>query len=308
MEKKPLLSIIVPIYKVEPYLKKNIESILEQEFSDFELILVNDGSPDRCGDICDTYALTDPRIKVIHKENGGVSSARNVALDIVQGQYLSFIDGDDYISKDFYKANIRYLQEHPDIDMVITKIAFEDEKSGVKTTYPHNLSSCTKQGGESISDFLWSKYFLSLFSGIYKSSVWENIRFPLGMVYEDSYTVPLLVENLNKISITGIGTYFYLKREGSITSSRDSNKMKDAMKVAFFTLDYLKKYPSSYIYNHRLLGYMTLLWRNKSLLSKAEYKQLMKQLKTYPLDRKPILFSSRSSIKEKVFSFLIAFL
>lgn len=304
MGKKPLLSIIVPIYKVERYLKKCIDSILEQDFSDFELILVDDGSPDKCGAICDEYAQLDSRIQVIHKSNGGVSSARNAALDIVQGKYISFIDSDDYISTDFYEANIRHLQEHPDIDMVVATIAIEEEKSGAKRPYLNNLTSCTKQGKESINDFLWSKYFLLLQSGVYRSSAWHNIRFPLGMVYEDSYVLPSLAENLTKISISGIGTYFYLKREGSITSSRDAKKMKDAMKVAFVTLDYLKQYPKSHIYNHRLLGYISLLLKNRSLLTKREYTSLMEQLRTYPLDRKSILFSNSTGWKEKAFSLI----
>ena len=97
MNKNPILSIIVPVYKVEPYLEKCIKSIIGQDFEDFELILVDDGSPDRCGAVCDDYALKDNRIKVIHKENGGLSSARNTGIEAAKGSFLSFIDSDDYV-------------------------------------------------------------------------------------------------------------------------------------------------------------------------------------------------------------------
>lgn len=105
---KPEISIIVPIYNVEKYLPKCIESILSQTFTNFELILVNDGSKDRSGIICDEYASKDNRIKVIHKENGGVSSARNSGVDLASGKYIGFVDPDDYIKKDMYER-LHYL-------------------------------------------------------------------------------------------------------------------------------------------------------------------------------------------------------
>ena len=99
----PKVSIIVPVYKVGPYLAKCIDSILSQTLTDFELILVDDGSPDSCGEICDGYAKKDERIKVIHKQNGGLSSARNAGLDIAKGEYIGFVDSDDYIEHDMYE-------------------------------------------------------------------------------------------------------------------------------------------------------------------------------------------------------------
>ena len=99
----PKISIIVPVYKVEKYIHKCIDSILAQTFTDFELILVDDGSPDNCGKICDEYAKEDSRIVVIHKDNGGVSDARNIGISRANGEYIGFVDSDDYIDKDMYK-------------------------------------------------------------------------------------------------------------------------------------------------------------------------------------------------------------
>ena len=107
----PELSVIVPIYKAEKYIRKCIDSILTQSFRDYELILVDDGSPDNCGVICDEYAAKDDRIKVIHKRNGGVSEARNVGLDIAGGAYISFIDPDDWVEPDLFYETIRFCEK-----------------------------------------------------------------------------------------------------------------------------------------------------------------------------------------------------
>ncbi len=302
MTKEPLLSIIVPVYKVEPYLGKCIQSILDQDFDDFELILVDDGSPDRCGAICDEYARKDSRIRVIHKENGGLSSARNAGLDVVRGTFVSFVDSDDYLSSDFYKANITYLQEHSEVDMIVMPIVLVEEKRDTETIFSGNLKPCMIKGQEEVIDFLWSGHFLLLQSAIYRTSLWKEIRFPLGMVHEDSYILPDLAERVDQIKVSNVGIHYYLKREGAITSTRDLKKMRDMMKVAFYGLDYLKQYSSSYIYNHRLLGFIYLLWRNKSLLPREEYQTYRQRLSSYPLNRKAIFQSSHAGWKEKIFA------
>lgn len=106
------VSVIVPIYNVEPYLKRAVDSIIDQTYSRLEIILVDDGSPDSCGKICDDYAKKDNRIKVIHKANGGLSDARNAGLDIATGDYIAFVDSDDYIAEDFVKTLLAELEKH----------------------------------------------------------------------------------------------------------------------------------------------------------------------------------------------------
>ena len=113
----PRLSIIVPVYKVEKYIHKCVDSILNQTFTDFELILVDDGSPDNCGRICDEYAEKDSRVRVIHKENGGLSDARNYGIDAAEGSILGFVDSDDMIDNDMYDQMIRFLDNN-ELDIV----------------------------------------------------------------------------------------------------------------------------------------------------------------------------------------------
>ncbi|WP_052100762.1 glycosyltransferase family 2 protein [Porphyromonas gulae] len=308
MNKNPILSIIVPVYKVEPYLEKCIKSIIGQDFEDFELILVDDGSPDRCGAVCDDYALKDNRIKVIHKKNGGLSSARNTGIEAAKGSFLSFIDSDDYVSSDFYEANIKYLQNHPEVDMVVIPISLEEDNTGKQRPFKAHLKPCMKEGKESIVDFLWSRHFLLLQSAIYKASIWEEIRFPLGMLHEDSYILPDLAETVNRIGISSIGVHYYLKREGSITAAKSAKKSRDMMSVAFRNLDYLKQFPNTYIYNHRLLGFTHTLRTIKSTIPTGEYEEYITRIKSYPLNRKTVLFSHRAGYKEKLFALLYEFL
>lgn len=122
------ISIIVPVYKVEPYLRKCLDSILAQTFTNFEVILVDDGSPDNSGKICDEYAIKDSRVRVIHKENGGLSSARNAGIDIAQGKYLGFVDSDDYIAEDMYEVLYENLKFYDADISSVEIIPFRDDK------------------------------------------------------------------------------------------------------------------------------------------------------------------------------------
>lgn len=119
MSHEPLLAVIVPVYKVEDYLRPCVDSILSQSYSNLRIILVDDGSPDGCGAICDAYAEQDPRVLSVHKKNGGLSSARNFGLQYTEGcEYIAFVDSDDSIEPDIYEAAISYLEAHADVDIV----------------------------------------------------------------------------------------------------------------------------------------------------------------------------------------------
>ena len=130
---QPLISIIVPVYKVEPYLRRCVDSILNQTYRNLEVILVDDGSPDNCGSICDAYAKQDSRVKVIHKENGGLSSARNAGLDVMSGAYVGFVDSDDWIEPHMYESLLK-LMEKFDAQMALGGVADEMLYDGTLTT------------------------------------------------------------------------------------------------------------------------------------------------------------------------------
>ena len=147
----PVLSIIVPIYNVRPYLCECLDSILSQPFCDYELILVDDGSTDGSGAICDDYATKDQRIIVIHKDNGGLSSARNAGLDAIKGKYVSFIDSDDYLLGDYYSDAIRELETNPAIDYVwllYKKSSCDGSVDDSQPDNPHPQCIITKDDGD----------------------------------------------------------------------------------------------------------------------------------------------------------------
>ncbi|KGN68314.1 hypothetical protein HR09_09170 [Porphyromonas gulae] len=222
------------------------------------------------------------------------------------------------------------MQDHPEVDIVVVPVSLEEDKTGKQRPFKAHLKPCMKGGKESIVDFLWSRHFLLLQSAIYKASIWEEIRFPrhflllqsaiykasiweeirfpLGMLHEDSYILPDLAEKVKRISISSVGVYYYLKREGSITAAQSAKRSRDIMRVAFYHLDYLKQSPNSYTYNHRLLGFMYTLRTIKSTIPKGEYEEYITRIKSYPLNRKTILLSHKAGYKEKLFALLYEFL
>ena len=219
----PKLSIIVPVYDVEQYIHKCVDSILNQTFRDFELILVDDGSPDNCGAICDEYAKKDNRVKVIHKENGGLSDARNWGIDVAQCEIIGFVDSDDYIDKDMYSDMISYLEENK-CDIVCCDLcSVRGEKKKFRLSYSEHKIFL---GKDAVNEILNVKLDNSAPSKIFKRNVIGEIRFPIGRVYEDVATTYKFVFNAEKVGYIPNPYYYYLKREGSIISSSFNEKSR----------------------------------------------------------------------------------
>ena len=212
----PKLSIIVPVYKVEQYIHKCVDSILNQTFTDFELILVDDGSPDNCGEICDEYAQKDERVRVIHKENGGLSDARNFGLKKAKGKYISFIDSDDWVDLDLYRDVIDY-QEDNDLGVVCFDVY---EVKGEKIKY-NNRFDANKifTGADALYKILTDEIDNSACNKVYKKELWEDIEFPVGRCFEDVATTYKVFHKAGKVGYYKRAYYYYVKREGSIVAS-----------------------------------------------------------------------------------------
>ena len=211
----PKLSIIVPVYKVEQYIHKCVDSILNQIFKDFELILVDDGSPDNCGTICDEYAQKDERVKVIHKENGGLSDARNFGLKEAQGKYVSFIDSDDWVDLDLYSDVIGY-QEDNDLDIVCFDVY---EVKGEKVKYNNRFDTNRIFNGEdALHKILTDEIDNSACDKVYKKELWEDVEFPVGRCFEDVATTYKVFYKAEKVGYYKRAYYYYVKREGSIVA------------------------------------------------------------------------------------------
>lgn len=237
---KDLISVIVPMYKVEKYLEKCIESIRNQTNSNLEIILVDDGSPDNCGRIADEYAKKDGRIKVVHKENGGISSARNAGLKIATGEYVIFVDSDDMISiKNCEILHDIAIKFEADIVMGKNIKTYEDEEGEIK--FPSNFNVSEEKIREERIISHEEAYTLMLTNDevgnfahtkLYKRELFSNIEFPEGKVYEDAGTLYKVIHKANKIAYTDEIVYYYLfGRVGAITSSFSEKKILDSLEA-----------------------------------------------------------------------------
>ena len=224
MQEDILVSVIVPVYKVEDYLVRCVDSILSQTYRNLEVILVDDGSPDRCGGICDEYTEKDPRVRVIHKENGGLSSARNAGIDIARGEYLEFVDSDDWIEPDAVESMLKTaLEQHT--EMVIAGRWDVSAKTGEKKLglCPRKTEVLTAE--ETVSRiFRWDNCDSASWDKLFHRRLFREIRFPFGKIVEDVPIMYLIVLDAGRVAFLDKPIYNYFHREGSITTSRISEK------------------------------------------------------------------------------------
>ena len=226
----PLISIIVPIYKVELYLKRCVDSIVNQTYSNLEIILVDDGSPDNCPQICDEYAEKDKRVVVIHKENGGLSEARNAGLDICKGEYVSFIDSDDWVDLQYIEILLKGVQNNK-ADIAIgqfQKIFFYNEKKKYEKKMT-TASTAVMDNKEAVKKLFSNEdiYFVVAWGKLYKKTLFNTIRYPVGKIHEDEYTTYKILYNSSTVAYLHEKIYFYLQRPQSIMS----NAKKDSLRV-----------------------------------------------------------------------------
>lgn len=214
-----LISVIIPIHKVEKYLDKCVDSVTKQTYSNLEIILIDDESPDSCGKICDNWAKKDDRIVVIHKKNGGLSSARNAGLDICKGDYILFIDSDDYIELDMIEKMYKNIIDNSS-DVCICNYLWEYTNKIKKKTFSNKKIVVDH---DKIFDFLYNEYSLLTivsWNKLYKKQLFENLRFPDGRIHEDQYIICDILEQTEKV-VYMLDEYFYhyVQRDGSIMSN-----------------------------------------------------------------------------------------
>ena len=227
----PMISVIVPVYRVEPYLARCLDSIINQSYRHLEIILVDDGSPDNCGAICDDYASRDARIRVIHQKNGGPSAARNAGLDIVTGDYIVFIDSDDYIAAGMMEGLVNEIQkESSDIVIFDYFVEKKDEVYSVKTI--DSIKSLEKMQEmilmDSYTSFVWNK--------IYRASLFDNVRMCLRK-FEDLMVMPHLFLKARKIIYLPVPYYYYNHaNDTALTSTVNAanNKLNAISKYGLF--------------------------------------------------------------------------
>lgn len=244
MEKQPLVSVIVPVYKAEKYLHRCVDSLLAQTFTDFEILLIDDGSPDRSGIICDEYAAKDSRIRVFHKENGGVSSARQCGIDNALGEYTIHADPDDWVEPEMLEVLYQKAKQE-DADMVICDYYFE----GVQRKYMCQRPSGF-DGRTVLCDLMFQKLHGSLWNKLIKRACYKiyGITLPKGLDYcEDVVTLVQLWQNPIKISYVNKAFYYYDQHINEYSITRAYTKTTYRMRCLY--LSYLKQYLSAELYN-----------------------------------------------------------
>ena len=276
-----LVSIVVPVYNVEKYLRECIDSILSQTYKKLEIILVDDGSTDESGKICDEYVKKDSRIKAIHKENGGLSSARNTGLDIATGKYISFIDSDDYVTENFIEKMYNALQENKAemAQCLFTKDKFESVKMQIEV-----LDS--EQAIEYWNDIQYHNFFVIACNKLYNLKLFENLRFPLGKISEDAFTTYKVFDKAKKIVIIPDILYYYRSTPDSITNRKFSVKRYDALQAYEEEINYFKKndkerlaYSAMVLYQHILKRYYLMTYKFIDENKNENLKILLKKIK-----------------------------
>lgn len=225
-----MLSVIVPVYKTEDYLRKCVDSILSSSYTDIEVLLVDDGSPDGSGVICDEYAERDPRVRVIHKENGGLSSARNAGMDNARGDYITFVDSDDYIHSEIY-AHLISLMEKRGVLLGSMSMATVASDGRIKGTDSDRVGEDTVISGEQLFSEICKRILdTSCCTKIFRKELLSGVRFPIGKLNEDFYffSTLALTKDFSCVFTEMVG-YYYLAREGSITKSGFGRSLRDAV-------------------------------------------------------------------------------
>ena len=228
--KAPLLSIIVPVYKVENYLPKCIDSILAQTFTDFELILVDDGSPDDCPALCDATAEKDARVRVIHQKNGGLSAARNAGLDAARGAWIGGVDSDDYNEPEMYEVLYQAVQS-TGADLALCDYAEVDE-AGTPCPQMHVSLSGGELTGQELLKRASGLMVQLAWNKLYRRAVFAQLRYPEGKLNEDLFLIPEVCLQIKKAVVVPKALYCYVQRGGSIMSGNKTLRHFDAAEAA----------------------------------------------------------------------------
>ncbi len=285
----PLISVIVPVYRVEEYLERCVKSMLSQTYKNLEVILVDDGSPDQCPAICDACAEKDARVKVIHQENKGLSGARNAGIDAASGEYLAFVDSDDYVSPHFIEELYQLLQ---DTGCAIGQCRFSYVK-GDGLVEEGDSAFCIYRG-ESLMEQLYgpeekATCFVVAWNKLYRAELFKEtgIRYPEGRIHEDEATTYRLFHEAKKLAFLDRALYgYYTENGGSITSVFSAKRLQwltaHEERIAFFKKNgYEKLLPAAY---RKLCdACITFYFRCTEQVKDAEElkKELRKRLETY---------------------------
>ena len=295
----PLITVIIPVYNVEKYLPKCVESVVNQTYKELEIILVDDGATDKSGMLCDECAKNDARIKVIHKPNGGLSSARNAALDIFKGEYVTYIDSDDHITDDYVAYLYKVLNENDaDVSMCQLKKIYNDSE-GLDMA---GEQIAVLSGSEAIENYLYQRSFTaSAHCKLYKRFIFDDLRYPEGYYYEDMAIICKIMDRTKRVVVSNQQKYYYIQRNDSIMGESFNPKKMQRIEVANWVRDFIiLKYPQiKKAADARCFLAATQTFREVPL--KAEYNDNIRVIwEEIKRDRFKVLTDSRAKLSHRV--------
>ncbi len=302
---QPLLSVIVPIFKVEEYLDRCVESIVNQTYKNLEIILVDDGSPDNCPQMCDSWAEKDNRIKVIHKENGGLSDARNAGLKIATGEIVSFIDSDDWIELDMFERMLNRMIED-DSDIASCGVKWVEEGGSVIRYVTTNDGVLDTQSAmkELLND---GKLKQHVWNKVYKYNLIKDILFEKGKYHEDVFWSYQIVGRVKSVSIVKESFYNYVQRSNSIMGEGFSAKRLDALDANYLRCEYMKKHFPE-LYDNALYVYIgSCHYQLQCAVNSSQPKEVIDNIKNRTSYRKTGHPTRGISFKQKFWYYMFTF-
>lgn len=225
---QPLISIIVPIYKVEAYLPRCVDSILRQTYRNLEIILIDDGSPDKCPEICDSYIQKDSRIQVIHKKNGGLSDARNAGLDVAKGEFIAFIDSDDYVHPEMISTLFSLLKDNGS-DISVCNFTPFTEKTSPSNKKPVICTLSGKAAAQRLYQSQFATQTVVAWDKLYKRKLFDHLRFEVGKFNEDEFFTYQVLFLAQKVTFTTQELYYYFIRDTGISQAITNPKSLDGL-------------------------------------------------------------------------------
>ena len=293
-----LISIIVPVYNVEQHLEKCINSIKCQTYQNIEIILANDGSTDHSGAICDRYASLDPRVRVIHKQNGGLSDARNAGIEIASGRYFMFVDSDDTITPDTIEKLYTAATEHDCQIAVCNIVRIYDD--GTTEPFYHPADQLTVWTGQQRFETLKQP---SACNKLFLADLFEGVRFPKGKFYEDTFVYHILAHRAKQIALTGHDGYYYLSRRESILGQETySDRYFDFIEAVYTRMTYLLEHKVSYYGEEACLSLYAAVSNGEKYIRKTERNapQFKQMRNWYAAAYQHLVHAPDTSIKQKL--------